>query len=74
MSIRLCLDEKREGFEQGEQVVSVEALGRLDLYALELRSFLAAIQGERAPDRSLEHELLVQETLLRGCRRSDGGS
>ena len=72
--IRLCLDEKREGFEQGEQVVSVEALGRLDLYRLELRSFLAAIRGERAPDRSLEHELLVQETLLRGCRRFDGGS
>jgi predicted dehydrogenase len=63
-SIRLCLDEGRAGYDQGEQVVSVEALGRLDLYSLELRSFLAAIRGERPPDRTLEHELLVQEALL----------
>lgn len=63
--IRLCLDEKRGGYEAGVNVVPVTPQSRHDLYMLELDSFLSAIQGEKEPDRSYAHELLVQETLLR---------
>lgn len=64
--IRLCLDDARDGYEQGEQLVPVTSQSRQSLYELELDAFLATITGERSPDRSPEHELLVQETLLRG--------
>jgi predicted dehydrogenase len=64
--IRLCLDEARGGYEAGAQDVPVKLQSRQDLYELELEAFFAAIQGEREPDRSYEHELLVQETVLRG--------
>jgi len=64
--IRLCLDEARDGFEAGAQEVPVKLQSRQDTYDLELESFLAAIQDQKEPDRSYEHELLVQETVLRG--------
>jgi len=65
--IRLCLDEARDGYEQGEQVVEVTTTTRQDLYDLELAAFVETITGEREPDRSLDHELLVQESLLRAA-------
>ena len=64
-AIRLCLEEERDGFSQGEQTVPFEGRSRQKLYDLELESFLAVVQGQQEPDRSPEHELLVQETLLR---------
>ncbi len=64
-SIRLCLDAPRAGFSAGEQYVTVHEFSRQQLYDLELESFVASLLGERLPDRSLAHELLVQETLLR---------
>jgi predicted dehydrogenase len=64
-AIRLCLAEAREGFQAGEQVVPVTPQSRQSLYELELEAFLATIAGEELPDRGLDHELLVQETLLR---------
>ncbi|MYC16706.1 MAG: Gfo/Idh/MocA family oxidoreductase [Gemmatimonadetes bacterium] len=67
--IRLCLDEARDGFEEGVQFVDVAQQSRQDLYDLELEAFLPAIRGTRAPDRSYEHELLVQEAVLRGVGR-----
>ena len=67
--IRLCLDEARDGYEAGVQFVDVAQQSRQDLYDLELEAFLPAIRGERAPDRSYEHELLVQEAVLRGVGR-----
>ena len=70
--IRLCLDEARDGFEAGVQFVDVAQQSRQGLYDLELEAFLAAIRGTRAPDRSYEHELLVQETVLRGVGRLSG--
>lgn len=63
--IRLCLDEERDGFEAGVNIIPVRPQSRHDLYMLELDAFLAAIQEQKAPDRSYDHELLVQETLLR---------
>ena len=63
--IRLCVDEARDGYQEGVQFVDVKKQSRQDTYDLELKAFLAAIQGNSEPDRSYEHELLVQETLLR---------
>jgi predicted dehydrogenase len=63
--IRLCLDSTRENYQQGEQFLAVTPQDRQELYGLELDAFLASIAGQRPADRSLEHELLVQETLLR---------
>jgi predicted dehydrogenase len=63
--IRLCLERARGGFQAGVQVVTVNPQSRQQLYERELEAFLAAMAGRRPPDRSLEHELLVQETLLR---------
>ena len=67
--LRLCLDEDRGGYRQGEQVIAVEGRGRQQLYDDELVAFMGAIAGEREPDRSYEHELLVQETLMRALAR-----
>jgi len=63
--IRLCLEQARGGFQAGTQVVTVNLQSRQELYELELEAFLATMAGQRQPDRSLDHELLVQDTLLR---------
>ncbi len=63
--IRLCLEEARDGYVEGEQVVEVATTTRQDLYDLELAAFVEVIEGKREPDRSYDHELLVQESLLR---------
>jgi predicted dehydrogenase len=60
--LRLCLDEARDGYAKGWQPVPVEDRPR---YVACLDAFLADIRGEKTPDRSLDHEFLVQETLLR---------
>ncbi|MBN1400034.1 MAG: Gfo/Idh/MocA family oxidoreductase, partial [Anaerolineae bacterium] len=65
-TIRLCLDEARGGYGRGAQMVPVAPQSRQSLYELELAAFLRTLAGEQPPDRSLEHESLVQETLLRG--------
>ena len=63
--IRLVLDESRGGYLSGEQIVEVEGRSRQALYELALQSFLSTIAGAKKRDRPVEHELLVQETLLR---------
>ena len=64
-TIKLILDDARDGFQKGAQMVPTAGTTRQQSYGLELEGFLPAIRGERAPDRPLEHETLVQETLLR---------
>jgi predicted dehydrogenase len=66
--IRLCLTDAAEGFQRGEQLVDVVTQSRQELYERELVAFVAAVSGEAPPDRALDHELLVQETLLRATR------
>jgi hypothetical protein len=39
------------------------------MYERELTAFLAVLRGDQPPDRTPEHELLVQETLLRATGR-----
>ena len=60
--IRLCLDEDRDGYAKGLQTVPLAQDTR---YFPGLAALLATIQGEQPPDRTLKHEFLVQETLLR---------
>ncbi|MBI3943286.1 MAG: Gfo/Idh/MocA family oxidoreductase [Chloroflexi bacterium] len=64
-TVRLILQASQGNFQTGEHVITLPAQSRQDLYNLELDAFLAAIQGQRPPDRSPQHDLLVQETLLR---------
>lgn len=64
-AIRLCLEEAGEGFSAGDQIVPVPTQSRQQTYEEELVAFVATLRGEQPPDRSPDHELLVQETLLR---------
>ena len=64
--IRLCLNQAQAGYDQGEQQIPIQPQSRQTLYDLELEAFLATITDQQAPDRSMAHERLVQETLLRG--------
>jgi predicted dehydrogenase len=55
--------------DDSERVMELERVERQTLYDLELAAFVEVIQGQRLPDRPPEHELLVQETLLRATGR-----
>jgi predicted dehydrogenase len=64
-TIRLCLVEPGEGFQKGEQRVEVPPSPRQEAYRHELNAFVDTLTGRQAPDRTLDHELLVEETLHR---------
>jgi hypothetical protein len=64
-AIWLCLVEAAGERPTGAQWVTVRAQSRQELYELELRAFVVTLRGKKAPDRTLDHELRVQETLLR---------
>jgi predicted dehydrogenase len=68
-SARLCLNENWGSFVKGWQVVNFEECGRYDG---ELVAFVADIKKEKQPDRSLYHELIIQETVLRASRGIEG--
>jgi predicted dehydrogenase len=61
-TVRLSLDVTRDGFIAGEQVIPLEARPR---YIASLEAFVRTLRREQEPDRSLEHERIVQETVLR---------
>jgi len=63
--LRLCLTAPSAGYDAGMQNVALAAQPRDVLYERELVAFLATLRGAQPADRSLDHELLVQETLLR---------
>ena len=62
--LRLCLDEARDGYEAGWQDVPVKQTPR---YIDDVIALVADIRGEKTPDRSLDHEVVVQETVLRAA-------
>ena len=68
-AIRLCLRQDQKDFSAGEQFVAIEGTERQLAYERELESFISVISSECLSDRSLDHELLVQETLLRALGR-----
>jgi predicted dehydrogenase len=49
----------------GHTVEELPLVTRQELYERELAAFVRVLRGAQPPDRSAEHELLVQETLLR---------
>lgn len=63
--VRLTLIEPTAKYAAGEHVIDVGYQSRQDLYERELEAFVAVLQRRQAPDRGLDHESLVQETLLR---------
>jgi predicted dehydrogenase len=63
--LRLCLEEASDGYAKGVTLIDLPEQGRQEMYERELEAFVAVVQGRQAPDRDLDHELLVQETLLR---------
>ena len=68
-TVRLVLREPWEEYLAGEHVIELPIIVRQQLYERELAAFVATLRGDRPPDRSPEHELLVQETLLRATGR-----
>ncbi len=72
--IRLCLAEAHGEHRAGEQRLAVRPQSRQELYELELAAFVAGLRDGSPPDRSLDHELLVQETLLRATGRIHAAS
>ena len=66
---RLTLGEPWGEYAAGEHVLELPIVPRQQMYERELVAFVATLRGERPPDRSPEHELLVQETLLRATGR-----
>jgi predicted dehydrogenase len=70
---RLILAEPACGFGAGQNDVPLAGTTRQRSYELELEAFIPVALGERSPDRPLEHEVLVQETLLRATGGIPGG-
>ena len=62
--LRVCLDRDRDGLAAGWQTVPIEVEPR---YVGSLRALVADIRREKQPDRTLDHELIVQETVLRAA-------
>ncbi len=66
VAIRLCLIKDVGERKAGEQTISRFASNRDRIsYDAELVEFVAMLRGQQPPERSFEHDLLVQETLLR---------
>lgn len=68
--LRLCLESQAAGWSAGEQVIEVETQSRQEMHEREIAAFVATLEGRQEPDRSLHHELLVQETLLRATQQA----
>ncbi len=61
-TIRLVLEEDQGEYKKGVNIVKIEDRARyVDTFA----EFVRNIKGESEPLRTLDHELLVQETLMR---------
>lgn len=63
-AVRLCLSQAHEGFQAGWQSVSVPNIPR---YVRDFEELARCVRGEQEPSYSLEHDFIVQETLLRAC-------
>lgn len=63
--LRLCLEEPAGGYPKGVTLIDLPEQNRQEMYDEEIAAFVRVLQGKQKPDRTLDHELLVQETLLR---------
>ena len=64
-AIRLCLTKDVGALKAGVQMIPVRKQSRQDLYDAELVAFVARLRGHPPPEHTFEHDLVVQETLLR---------
>ncbi|MBN2712749.1 MAG: Gfo/Idh/MocA family oxidoreductase [Planctomycetes bacterium] len=63
--LRMTLAKEREGYKAGAQEVVFDQMH--DRYTDQLTELAAVIRGAKENPYSLEHELLLQECLLRAC-------
>ena len=68
-TLRLCLSEPHGNYTKGWQTIGSEIRPRYDG---EIIAFVDDIRGKKSPDRSLYHELIVQETVLRASMGVQG--
>ncbi len=59
-----------EVFKKGDADWKTIELEAATLQISDLREFAAVVAGKKAPDFSIEHDLIVQESLLRACGMS----
>jgi predicted dehydrogenase len=67
-NIRLTLDEPFEGFSTGVNIVKIKDVPRYDE---PFKLFINRVMKNSKPIRSLDHEILVQETLMRATGEID---
>ncbi len=65
----LTLGEPWGKYAAGTHTVEPEIVPRQQMYEREIAAFDGVLRGVHPPDRTPEHELLVQETLLRATGR-----
>jgi predicted dehydrogenase len=63
-AVRLALSKPRDKYRQGYQQIP---FGDYPRYAGDAADLARIIRGEKDPDFSYQHDLAVQETLLRAC-------
>ena len=61
-TVRLVLENDQGEYKKGVNTIKIEDRPR---YVGTFAEFVRNIRGESEPQRSLDHELLVQETLMR---------
>ncbi len=61
-TLKLTLENAKGEYPEGVSEIELEARPR---YVASFASFVRNLNGETEPERSLDHELLVQETLMR---------
>jgi predicted dehydrogenase len=66
--LRLALNEPGGGYPAGVTDIPAQPYTR---HVESLIRLIACIRGEREPDRSYDHDLLVQETLMRTVGKYD---
>ena len=71
--LRLCLDEARGGYAEGEQTIELQTRSRQACYDAELVEFVQVVRDGKAPLRDLDYELMLQETILRSAGELQGG-
>lgn len=68
-TVRIALERPWGDLAAGEHIVDLPVVTRQQMYERELAAFVRVLCGQQPPDRPPEHELLVQETLLRATGR-----
>ena len=63
-AVRLALSEPRGEFQKGYQDVDV---GPYERYIDDAADFAKIIRGEKELDYNSEHDITVQETVLKAC-------